>query len=266
MKNLLVLKLTNTGFRARDLDSNEMVSVKTSVSLDTIELNTLEFSVSKEWMFKKNKYLSGTVNSSRFVIENIDAPGHEYDIEGLWDPRDSFGDEAEQYFPEYLAEGLRDYYVFKDYTGYGFYRKDEDPVSDAVEADTWEERYNILTKLWEDYPQCIDALVHIGNLHLDSRYRLPNALNCYKTSVHIAEKNLPEDFDGVVLWECLENRPYLRALHGLCLTYWKMKEFEDARKVAEKMMRLCPGDNIGIRGIIGPITDHEEWREEDWVG
>lgn len=89
-------------------------------------------------------------------------------------------------------------------------------------------------------------------------------MNCFLTSVHIAEKNLPEDFDGVMLWECLENRPYLRALHGLCLTYWKIKEFEKAHQIAKKMLRICPGDNIGARFLLDTLSRHEEWREGVW--
>ncbi|MFP4364989.1 MAG: tetratricopeptide repeat protein [Spirochaetia bacterium] len=265
MRKLLILKLTSTGFRARDLENNEIFSVKTSTSGLDPELNTVRFSVDKEWTFKKNKYLSGEVTESTFILENIDVPGHEYTVEGLWDPRGSFGDEAEELFPDYLAEGLREEYMFKNYSGYGFYEDGEDPFSDAIEAPTGKKRYDILAKLWEDYPECIDALVHIGESYMESSGDwLQNALNCFITSIHIAEKNLPKDFDGVMLWECLENRPYLRALHGLCLTYWRMKEFDKAQKTARKMLRICPGDNIGVRFIIDPIAEHQEWREEDW--
>ena len=165
LKRLLILKRNNTGFRASDLDNKEIVSVKTSASRLCPELNTVQFSVDKEWTFKKNKYISGQVVDSEFVLETIDVPGHEYIVKGLWDPRESFGDEAEEYFPEYLAEGLREEYIFKDYSGYGFYEEDEDPVFKAVEAPTSTERYDILTKLWEDYPQCIlmDPIVNTKN-------------------------------------------------------------------------------------------------------
>lgn len=262
LRKLIILKLTNTGFRAKDLDSGQIVSVKTSVGMLNCELNTVVLEVEKEWSFKKNTYLSGTVKGSEFIVGNINIPGHDYKTLGLWDPRNSFGEEAFEYFPDYLAEGLRLEYVFKDYSGFGFYEPDEDPVFDAVEADTWEKRYDILTRLWEDYPQCIDALVHIGNLYLDSSGSLENARNCFQVAISIAEKNLPKDFDGVILWDCLENRPYLRALHGLCLTQWRMKDFEKAYYIALRLMRLCPGDNLGVRGIIDEIANREEWCED----
>lgn len=58
------------------------------------------------------------------------------------------------------------------------------------EMGDWNRAYDILTKLWEDYPQCIDALAHIGNLHIDSEYSFHRAYNCYKTSVYVAEQGV----------------------------------------------------------------------------
>jgi len=43
-----------------------------------------------------------------------------------------------------------------------------------------------------------------------------------------------------------------------------MKEFDKAYHAAKKMLRICPGDNIGVSFIIGPIAEHQEWQEEDW--
>ncbi len=47
----------------------------------------------------------------------------------------------------------------------------------------------------------------IENIDVPVMNMLPNALNCCRIGVHIAKKNLPEDFDGMVLRECLEHRP-----------------------------------------------------------
>ena len=123
--------------------------------------------------------------------------------------------------------------------------------------------YDILTKLWEEDPQCIDALVHIGNLYIDNKYTFHRAYNCYKTAVYIAEQGLPQDFDGLFLWIQIENRPYLRALHGLCLILWKMEKYGESVKIAEKLLRICPTDNLGIRFIVDKIKNHEEWTDEE---
>ena len=87
-KRLLVLNLTNTGFRARDLDCNETVSMKIGVNRGLVELDTLEFAVEQEWTFKKHTYLSGSIPDSRVLLEHINVLGHDYTVEGLRDPQD----------------------------------------------------------------------------------------------------------------------------------------------------------------------------------
>ena len=86
--------------------------------------------------------------------------------------------------------------------------------------------------------------------------------NCYKSAIEIAERGMPEDIDGIFLWICHENRPYLRALNGLYLTFWKQKEYEKAYEVATKLLRICPTDNLGVRFIIEKIKNREEWEKE----
>ena len=200
-----------------------------------------------------------------FNEAKLEAKGLEFESNGIWDPYETYGDEAKEYFPDYIQEQYRESYVFKDYSGYGFYKKDEDPVSDAVDlkerGDT-ERAYNILTKLLEDYPECIDALVHIGNMYLDPWFMPEHALHCYKTAILIAEKNFPEKFDPVFLWGILENRPYIRALHGLCIAYWRMKKFEESLSVAKKGLRINPPDNTGFRFILEELEKGREWRED----
>lgn len=256
-KNLLILKITGTGFRARDLDTDEIFSVKSTSYKGVDELNTVTLQVAKEWEFNKTRYLSGEVSDYHFSLTNLGISPHEYESMGPWDPREMFGDEAGQYVPEYLAEPFREEIIFKDYSGYGFYGPDTDPVYSAVEAQSRDERYDILTRLFEDFPQCIDSLVHIGHMYLDSTVSKQRAENCYRAAVHIAEGNLPDGFDGVVEWSPLENRPYLRALHGLCLILWDQSRFDEASTAARKLRRLCPLDNLGVRFLIDPIEQHQ---------
>ncbi|PKL12928.1 MAG: hypothetical protein CVV52_08105 [Spirochaetae bacterium HGW-Spirochaetae-8] len=46
--------------------------------------------------------------------------------------------------------------------------------------------YALLTNLWEAYPQCIDALVHIGNINFKSDRGWRSAAYSYQTAVNIA--------------------------------------------------------------------------------
>ena len=261
-KELLVLKILTNGFRTKNLTTKETLSLKTDIPYEVSELDTIIFQIDKEWTFKKQKYATGKVIENKFILENIEMPKIKYTSEGLWDPNKAYGDKAEEYFPEYIKEGYREEIILKEYSGYGFYKPYEDPISNVAETEDWYEAYDILTRLWEDYPECIDALVHLGSLYFEKKDSLNHCYNCYKVAVEIVKKSLPKDFDGIILWGFIENRPYLRALNGYCFTLWRQQQFEEALAVAEKLYRICPSDNLGIRFIIDKIRNHEEWSEE----
>ena len=89
--------------------------------------------IEKEWIFKKHKYASGKILDNRLIVSNIKTETLVYESDGIWDPHQSYGDEAEEYFPDYIKEGYREAFIFKDYSGYGFYEKDDDPVYNSVE-------------------------------------------------------------------------------------------------------------------------------------
>ena len=78
----------------------------------------------------------------------------------------------------------------------------------------------------------------------------------------IWELSLPEDFNGVLLWSLIDNRPFLRCMHGYGLCLWKLKRFEEAEKVFEQMLWLNPPDNQGVRFIIYHVKDRKPWRED----
>lgn len=244
-KEYLVIKLLDSGFRSRELETGRVVSIKTKVRWDlerknwaVAELDTITVKVEKEWKFGNTEYVSGEIVNHVFRKESLKVPPLEFDTLP--------GNECE----------------FKDYTGFGFYGENSDPVYESTELDTFAERYVLLTKLWEDYPQCIDALAHIGSLYLRNRKTFWNARNCYEAAVFIAEQALPKDSKMVFPWQYLNNRPYLRSLHGLCLVYWRMGNFEDAEKICEKLLSVCPMDNLGARFLLDEIKAKKEWREE----
>ncbi|MHB1276426.1 MAG: nucleotidyl transferase AbiEii/AbiGii toxin family protein [Candidatus Humimicrobiaceae bacterium] len=84
----------------------------------------------------------------------------------------------------------------------------------------------------------------------------------YNVGMKIGELSLPEVFNGVLLWPLIDNRPFLRCMHGYGLCLWKLKRFEEAEKVFEQMLWLNPPGNQGVRFIIYPIKDKKPWRED----
>ncbi|MDD3903491.1 MAG: hypothetical protein PHO09_07430 [Sphaerochaeta sp.] len=240
-KQFLVLKIGDLGFRTKELESGRIISLKYRSTLKIAALDTLVFDVEKEWSFKNTTYASGKMISSRLLLENIDVPPLEYEkIE-------------------------KNTYEFLDYTGYGFYGEDSDPVYESTEMDS-KKGYDYLAKLWEEYPQCIDALVHMGNHFFSSGplFGFRSAYNYYKGAVYIAEQNMPMVKNAKFPWILLNNRPYLRALHCLCLADWKLGNFEQAESTARKLLKLNPNDNQGVRFIVNQIHNREVYTPEEY--
>ncbi len=96
-----------------------------------------------------------------------------------------------------------------------------------------------------------DGYNHLANIvwrkgdwkQAEGLYR--KALECAEPEV----KDLPNGgFRGI-----LESRPYMRALHGLGLTLWRQGRLEDAVSIFQRMLKLNPNDNQGVRYLLGPI-------------
>jgi hypothetical protein len=124
----------------------------------------------------------------------------------------------------------------------------------------------------ESEPRDVDAFVHLGNLYLAmadgrsselvvtpslrTRQRqalVRNSLELYLSGVAVAELGLPDPFTGVLVWSELDNRPFLRALHGLALALWQLRRFDAAEAVLLNMLWLNPMDNQGARFVLPEV-------------
>jgi hypothetical protein len=50
----------------------------------------------------------------------------------------------------------------------------------------------------------------------------------YQAGFRIGEQSLPRDFDGVLPWGFVDNRPFLMCTHGFGLCHWRLGLFEEA--------------------------------------
>jgi hypothetical protein len=99
---------------------------------------------------------------------------------------------------------------------------------------------------------------HLGALDFDDD---PGAAQArYATGVRIADSSLPEDFGGVRGWGWIDNRPFLRCLHGLTLTSWRLGHHDRAQALCHAMLWLNPADYRRARDILSEITAGEPWR------
>ena len=118
------------------------------------------------------------------------------------------------------------------------YGPDTDPIIQATETPNRKEAVKILMGLCEADLRCLDAHAHLGNLTFD---RQPvRALAHYEAGVRIGELSLGANFDGVLPWVLIDNRPFLRCLHGYGLALWVLGRQKEARAVFERMLWLNP--------------------------
>ncbi len=62
----------------------------------------------------------------------------------------------------------------------------------------------------------------------------------------------------------IDNRPFLRCLHGYGLCLWRLGRVEEAAKVFERLLWLNAADEQGVRFLIGPARAGEEWEQGEY--
>jgi hypothetical protein len=80
--------------------------------------------------------------------------------------------------------------------------------------------------------------------------------------VRIGQLSLPEGFDGLLPWGRIDNRPFLRCLHGYGLCLWRLGRSDQAAAVFERMLWLNPVDNQGVRGLLPAVRAGEPWQAD----
>lgn len=107
--------------------------------------------------------------------------------------------------------------------------------------------------------RCLDAHSHLGNLAFD---RWPeHAIHHYEAGLRIGELSFDASFDGVLPWGLIDNRPFLRCLHGYGLCLWRLRRFDEAARIFDRMLRLNPFDNQGVRFVAGSVRKKKKWED-----
>jgi tetratricopeptide (TPR) repeat protein len=117
----------------------------------------------------------------------------------------------------------------------------------------------ILMGLCEADLRCLDAHAHLGSFVFEHRPK--DALRHYEVGVRIGEMSLPPDFNGLLPWGHIDNRPFLRCLHGYGLCLWRLSRFEEAERVFDRMLWLNPTDNQGVRFLTAEVRARTAWAD-----
>ena len=185
----------------------------------------------------------------------------------VWDPAEQYWGESddmlEMCLVEVIAVGPRLEFEFEQLLPGGEDPNASDPILDAIELRDhgYPDRARALLEgLIEWDARCIDAHAHLGGLAFEQDD--PAAAQAhYATGVRIAECSLPEDFGGVLGWGWIDNRPFLRCLHGLTLSTWRLEQFTEAHELCWALLWLNPADNQGARSLLPEITAGAPWPE-----
>jgi hypothetical protein len=83
----------------------------------------------------------------------------------------------------------------------------------------------------------------------------------YEIGIKIGELSLPPEFDGVLPWGHIYNRPFLRCLKGYALCLWRTGEAFKAQEVFERILSLNPNDNQGVRFLWHDVQQGMSWED-----
>lgn len=107
-----------------------------------------------------------------------------------------------------------------------------------------------LERLIAAQPQFLDAHAHLA-IAWYNQGKSKKALDAALAGLAHATPLIPEHFNGRIEWACLENRPFLRAMHLAVLGHVRLRHHRDAVTLIERMLAYNPGDNQGVRYLLG---------------
>ena len=139
---------------------------------------------------------------------------------------------------------------------------DTDPITesnDLKDAGDGEGSHKILMELCQTDLRCLDAHAHLGNFVFD--HGPADAIRHYEAGLRIGELSLGDNFDGLLPWGHIDNRPFLRCMHGFGLCLWRLDRFEEAERVFDRMLWLNPSDNQGVRLLIDAVRARTAWED-----
>jgi hypothetical protein len=221
----------------------------------------------KHWSYAGHPYLSGDITATRFDVAALNLTPLKLSNFGTWNPAEHYwgeDDEPEQdWEKEIKARGPRQEYELENVIpGEDPEDFDSDPILEAIELKDAGDPLGcdqLLNSLLIADLRCLDAHAHLGNLEF--RHRPEMALRHYDIGRQIGELSLGPDFTDVLPWGLVNNRPYLRCLHGYGLCLWRLKRFDEAGAVFSRMLWLNPSDNQGARFNLAWVRDGREWRD-----
>lgn len=264
----VVLKVNQQSARVRILGEDGQVTFRSGDVWDVAPGQLVTLVINKRWTWHDDAYASGRIENPRIDIEKLGLKplplegGELGDLRSAYEPYRN----PDPYAPLWrkLTAKHRPWFEM-DPIAWGALPgldADENPTCDAAElaeAGDHEGARELLMEVLCTDLRCIDAHAHLGNLVFK---RSPKqAIVHYEIGIRIGELSLPPDFDGVLVWGRIYNRPFLRCLRGYGLCLWRLGKFAEAQQVFERILSLNPNDNQGVRFCWEDVRHGRSWEE-----
>lgn len=265
---LVALAVKEGAVACRISGSDRAITLRAAGLWDVVPGEIVTVSPRKMWRFGGHPYLAGDVEETRLDVAALGLVPLRLEDEGVWDPAEEYwgeeGEPIEKWARPIIARGPRPAFEMEqvipgeDPEDYDF-----DPIIESNElkqAGDSSGARKILMELCQADLRCLDAHAHLGNLILP--HAPEHAMRHYEVGVRIGGLSLGEHLDGVLPWGLVDNRPFLRCMHGYGLSLWRLARFDEAGRIFDRMLWLDPSDNQGARFLIDPVAAREPWEEE----
>ncbi|HTM68335.1 MAG TPA: tetratricopeptide repeat protein [Candidatus Binatia bacterium] len=113
----------------------------------------------------------------------------------------------------------------------------------------------------EEAPETADAWNGLGAVHFE-RGELEESLKCYERARDAAARTYGGKMPAKLTWTP-DDKPALRALHGIGLNKFRAGDFEGAEAAFEDLLRRNPDDNQGAHFLLDDIKKKKNlWKED----
>ena len=262
---LIALSVKERTARCRLLGSDRTVTLRAGGIWDVAPGAIVTVKPQKQWRYAGHPYLSGEIQSTRIDAEALDLMPLGLADMGMWDPEEHYwgeeGEPIEEWARPIIAYGARPMFEMEQVLpGQNLDDPFDDPITrsnDLKNAGQRADAVKILMDLCQADLRCLDAHSHLGNFIFDHRPQDP--IRHYEVGFRIGKLSLGNDFNGVLLWGLVDNRPFLRCMHGYGLCLWRLGRFDEAERIFDQMLWLNPSDNLGVRFLIDEVKAKRSW-------
>jgi hypothetical protein len=262
---LVLLSVKETAARCRLLGTRRVLTLRATRLWDVVPGEIIVVKPRRQWSYAGHPYLSGEIQSTRLDVSALDLVPLNLKDEGVWDPHEQYWGEPDVPVDEWpkpiIARGERSEFEMEQVLpGADPDDPESDPITesnDLKDAGDVRGAVRILMELCQADLRCLDAHAHLGNLQFEHDPAL--AIRHFAVGCRIGELSLSEPFEGLLPWGFVDNRPFLRCLHGFGLCCWCLGQCKEADRVFERMLWLNPSDNQGVRFLIDAVLARSVW-------